>query len=827
MIERRSLSEGWEFSEAGQDAWADATVPGCVQLDLLDHDRLPDPNYRMDEHAMQTIEEKDWEYRSSFQVSAKDLEADEIDLVFEGLDTYADLYLNDVFLGSTANMFVSHSFDVTEAVREGTNYLRVYLHSPVTTIRTLEENSPLSLASSCETARPYIRKAQYAYGWDWGPRIVQVGLWRPVHLDIVRLVRILHPYAYTVALRDDAALVRVQGDLDAFTDEPLQARISISLQAQPCATVSVACRTSPTGLSFQTDVAIPNAQLWWPNGLGEHPLYDVAIEILSADRVVDTALIRLGVRTVELVQQEDSEGKSFCFHINGVPVFAKGANWIPADNLLPRLTVLDYHEYIRMAAEAHMNMLRIWGGGIYEMPSFYEACDEHGIMVWQDFMYACAQYPDELDWFQQAARDEAEQVVRTLRNHPCIVLWCGNNENNWGFDEWWHVGQPKYLGNYVYREILPSVCGELDPSRPYWVSSPYGGEHPNCEEEGDRHQWSVWSAWQDYGHYVEDTGRFISEFGFQAMPNWRTVLSYTAPEDRAILSPVIRNHNKMPEGTERLVRFLAGRLGLPRDLRSFVYLTQLNQAEAIKTGVEHWRSRKFRTAGALYWQLNDCWPVASWSCLDYYRRKKGLYYYSRHFFAPILPLLKQEGDTILLCGVSDRLSETRGQARVAAYGLDGTLRGEARLPVTLLPNRVTPLRSLSLEDLGIGYSPRVVPVERIGTSVPEVKNGDLLDTVVFVELVTDLGETYRNYLVFDRFRNLGLQDPNIETSVEGTHLTVKASAPAFGVFVETEHDVDLTDNCLWLEPGKPASLDCSGDPGQVTVASLVDLVAEI
>jgi len=246
MIERRSLSEGWEFSEAGQDAWADATVPGCVQLDLLDHDRLPDPNYRMDEHAMQTIEEKDWEYRSSFQVSAKDLEADEIDLVFEGLDTYADLYLNDLFLASTANMFVSHSFDVTEAVREGTNYLRVYLHSPVTTIRTLEENSPLSLASSCETARPYIRKAQYACGWDWGPRIVQVGLWRPVHLDIVRLVRILHPYAYTVALRDDAALVRVQGDLDAFTDESLQARISISLQAQPCATVSVACRTSPT-----------------------------------------------------------------------------------------------------------------------------------------------------------------------------------------------------------------------------------------------------------------------------------------------------------------------------------------------------------------------------------------------------------------------------------------------------------------------------------------------------------------------------------------------------------------------------------------------------
>ncbi len=827
MIESRELSQGWEYTEAGQNAWAQATVPGCVQLDLLDAGTLPDPNYRMDEYAMQSVEDKDWEYRTSFQVGADELVADEIDLVFEGLDTYADVYVNETYLGSVANMFVSHTFDITEVVREGANDLHLYFHSPVTTIKTLERNSPLSLTSSCETARPYIRKAQYAYGWDWGPRLVQVGIWRPVRLDVIRHARIVDPYVRTISLDGGTATVQVEGQVDAFIDASLQVRASVSLETVPCASVTAPVAFGPTGLTFGTEFALPDAQLWWPNGLGEHPLYDVAIELLDGERVIDSALVRFGVRTVELVQKDDAAGKSFCFKINGVPIFAKGANWIPSDNLLPRLTPTDYQELISAAAEANINMLRIWGGGIYELPAFYQACDEQGIMVWQDFMYACAQYPDEMDWFQDAARTEAERVVRRLRNHPSIVLWCGNNENNWGFDEWWHVGQPKFLGNYVYREILPTVCGELDPSRPYWVSSPYGGEHPNCEEEGDRHQWSVWSAWQDYGHYVEDRGRFVSEFGFQAMPAWKTVLSYTAPEDRTILSPVIRNHNKMPEGTERLVRFLAGRIGLPRDLKSFTYLTQLNQAEAVKTGVEHWRSNKFHTSGALFWQLNDCWPVASWSCLDYYKRRKGLFHYARRFNAPILPLLRYSDDRIMLSCVSDHMDETRAQARISAYALDGTLRAEVTFPVAILPNAVTPLRTLSLEDLGIGNSPRIVPVERVGTSVPEERNGALLDTVLFVEITTDAGQRYRNYLLFDRFRDLRLQNPRIVSTVDGKDITVEVGAPAFGVFVETENDVHLSDNCLWIEPHKAVTVHCSADPGSVSIVSLVDLVQDI
>jgi beta-mannosidase len=826
MITRRELTDGWEFAEAGSESWLPAVVPGCVQLDLMREGQLVDPFYRMNEFEAQSLEDKDWVYRTEFTLSEEDLAADELVLVFEGIDTYADVTLNDVALGSTANMFVAQRFDVTEHARPGRNTLQVDFYSAVTNIHTLKQNSPLDLISSTEAARPYIRKAQYADGWDWGPRLVQVGLWRPVRLEIVRGARVVDPFAYTRSVQDGTARLWVGAQVACYVEQALDAEVRVSLDGETKATSRVPVSLARGEMGFDLWLDVPDAQLWWPNGLGPQPLYTVTVRVLAGEQAIEETSIRVGLRTIRLIQESDVEGRSFIVAVNGVKVFCKGANWIPADSLLPRLTRQDYYDYIRLAAEANMNMLRIWGGGIYEDPAFYEACDEMGIMVWQDFMYSCAQYPDELDWFQEAARAEAEQVVAALRNHPSIVLWCGNNENNWGFDEWWHVGQPEYLGNYVYREILPAVCAELDPSRPYWVSSPYGGEHPNGAEEGDRHQWMVWSNWQDYGLYRQDTGRFLSEFGFQAMPDWKTVLSYTAPEDRGILTPVMRSHNKMAEGTERLLRFLAGRLGLPKDLRSFVYLTQFNQAEAIKTGVEHWRLRQFMTSGALYWQLNDCWPVASWSSLDYCKRKKGLYYYTKAFFAPVLPVLQHVDGRITLHGVSDLLETATGRARIRAYGLDGTPRGRATVDVTLLPNQVTPLVSLSLADLGIGEALRVLPVEGNSQSVPRAFNGELLDTVVYVDLTVG-DAVYRNYLVFDRFRELALHEAAVSVAKRGSTLTLTTDVPAFGVFLETDRDVDLSDNCLNLEPGREVVVRCSGDPGEVRVVHLAGLIARI
>ena len=827
LIRRIFLNGEWQFAEASEardGRWATGRVPGCVQLDLMALGKLPDPFYRMDEHYAHELEDKEWVYRKEFDFEGGKYHAAE--LVFMGLDTFADIYINGHYLGRAQDMFIPYRYDVTDKLVVGKNIIEVRFASPINEIKAMERNSPVRLASSSESARPYVRKAQYSYGWDWGPRIAQVGIWRPVYLELIEDAKIEHPFFFTREIKNGKASVSVRAEVQRHVDGELSARVEVAYEGENVASCTVPVKPERGGEGIDAFFSIDSPRLWYPNGVGEQPLYEIKITLLKEGRAIDEKSFRSGIRTVRLLQQKDDQGTSFIFEINGVKVFAKGANWIPADNLLPRLTPEDYDEYIRLARDANMNMLRIWGGGIYEDEAFYEACDRYGIMIWHDFMYACAEYPDQFEWFRDLARKEAVSVVKALRNHPSIVLWCGNNENNWGFHSWWKVGDPEFLGNYIYKQILPGVCAELDPSRPYWVSSPYGGEDPNSEAEGDRHAWNVWSGWIDYGQYVHDTGRFLSEFGFQAMPDWRTVLSFTAPEDRHILSPVMLAHNKMVEGMERLVRFLVGRIGFPRDLKSFVYLTQLNQAEAIKTGVEHWRSRKFATAGTIYWQLNDCWPVASWSCLDYYRRKKALYYYTKRFFANFLAVVKHNGDSIVIMGVNDEERDVEGRLRVTVYDLKGNRLSRKELGVRLLANDVTLLARYTCEDLGIGYEPRLVPIDLPGTTLPVEKNGRLLDAAVFVELEVS-GKSYRNYAVFDRFRNLSLEKPSISLEVDGNLIRLKSDVPAFGVFIETEKDVDLEDNCLNMEPGVTYTVRCSGDPGKVHVFDLTRMVTRV
>lgn len=819
-----SLDGQWEFTDAADIKWQQATVPGCVQMDLMALGQLPDPFYRMDEHYCHELENKEWVYKRTFEFEGFDY--DEARLVFEGIDTLADVYLNSVYLGRAEDMFIPYSYDVSDILMKGENIIEVRFESATKAIKAMERNSPVRFASSCDSARPYIRKAQYEFGWDWGPRIVQTGLWRPVHLDLIKCAKIENAFFYTEKLENGVAYVKLKADITSYTDDELNVDINISLEGKRAAHIVAPVIAQPEGMGFETLLEIKEPRLWYPNGLGDQPLYDIDMRVLNGQDEVDELTLRSGIRLVRILQESDEEGRSFIFEINGVKVFAKGADWIPADSLLPRLKRDDYYEYIKLAKEANMNMIRIWGGGIYEDKAFYDACDEMGIMVWQDFMYACAEYPDQMAWFRDLAEQEAICAVKQLRNHPSIVLWCGNNENNWGFYSWWHVGDPEYLGNYIYKNLLPRICAEYDPSRPYWVSSPYGGEDPNSMTEGDRHSWDVWSGWRDYEDYLQDHGRFISEFGFQSMPDWRTVLSYTAEDDRSVLSPVMLAHNKMAEGMERLIRFVTGRLGFPKDLKSFVYMTQFNQAEAVKTGVEHWRSRKFKTAGALYWQLNDCWPVASWSCLDYYKRKKALYYYSKRFFADALPVIKQEDGGITVYCINDGLSDAKAELRIVAYKLDGRKLGEVKQNISLLANDVTKSAQISLASLGIGYEPRLMPVDLPGTTLPVEKNGELLGCVLFAELSVE-DRAYTNYAVFDRFRNLNLAKPKINVEVDGNCIKLRSDVPAFGVFIETENEVDLSDNCLNMEPGKPYEVYCSGVPGSTSAVDLAHMMSRI
>lgn len=825
MVLRRtiSLNGQWEFSESGTGEWHEGRVPGCVQLDLLKKGDVRDPFYRMNEIDMHKLEGKDWIYRKDFLLTSDDMGSPVINLVFEGVDTFAEVYLNGHWLGRTENMFIPYTYAISDKVQEGPNRLELRFESPVRAIKEMERKSPTKYHSTVESARPFIRKAQYSYGWDWGPRITQVGLWRSVYIELSDDVKIVNPFCYTERLEEGLARLRISAQVEVIKDTPLEAEVIVSFGDVVETRVPVRLQERGGAYRIDSTIDITHPRLWYPNGMGEQPLYEIAIRVSSQGHLMDETRFRSGIRVVKLIQERDEEGRTFILEINGHRLFAKGANWVPADNLLPRLSKDDYYRYVKLAKDANMNMLRVWGGGIYEDTAFYEACDDMGIMVWQDFMYSCAQYPDDLEWFQKEAAREAECIVKSLRNHPAIVLWCGNNENNWGFVDWWGDGDPEYKGNYLYKKILPEICASNDPSRPYWISSPYGGSHPNSMDEGDRHSWDVWSNWGDYGRYLGDTGRFISEFGFQAMPTWKTVLWYTAPEDRQILSPVICSHNKMNEGMERLLKFLVGRLGLPKDLQSFVYLTQFNQAEAIKTGVEHWRMRKPATAGALYWQLNDCWPVASWSCIDFFGRKKGLWYYSRRFFAPVLPVIREEGDRLAFYAMSDFTEELDASVRIAAYSLAGNKKYETKFTTRLKADGLTTVTTMNPHELGIGYSPRLLPVDGFCTTLPREHNGELLDTVVYLELQIK-GEVYRNYLVFDRFRNLNLQSVHIETQVNGDIITLRSDKPGFGVFVEPETDVDISDNCLILEPGVPYELRCSGNPGRLELHSVHDLI---
>ncbi|MEK6645591.1 MAG: sugar-binding domain-containing protein [Candidatus Firestonebacteria bacterium] len=831
MQAKKDLNGMWQFSLAEKNNWNIAKVPGCVQMDLMALEKLPDPFYRMNERQFIDIEPCEWDYKKEFVVAdlsaKKQLNNAQINLVFEGLDTFCNIYLNDKYIGRAENMFIPHIFDITDILKEGNNVLFVHFDSPIKTIKVMEGNSPYVMKSVVETARPYIRKAQYSYGWDWGPRIAQTGIWRNVYLEFIDIAKLENPFFYTEKISDNTAYVHISCEVTGNTDEDFKIETIINYKGKKIVSFKNDVKNIKGKFGINEKVEIKNPKLWYPNNMGEQNLYELKFLLYCKGEKIDTLKIASGIRIVKLLQEEDKDGKSFIFEINGIKTFCKGANWIPADNFIPRITKKDYYDLIKMAKDANMNMLRVWGGGIYEDSAFYSACDEMGIMVWQDFMYACAQYPDQFDWFQKLAKEEAVCIVKKLRNHPSIVIWCGNNENNWGNIIWWGCGDPKFFGNYIYKEILPEVCRENDFSRPYWVSSPYGGEDPNSEKEGDRHSYEVWGKWKDYEVYTKDEGRFISEFAFQSMPNWKTVISFTERKDRRILSQVMLSHNKKPEGVERTIKYLIARVGLPKDFKSFVYLTQFNQAEAIKTGVEHWRNNKFHTSGTLYWQFNDCWPGASWSCIDYYKRKKALWYYSKKFFDNILPYLKFIDNAVSLTIINDFNEAKKAKVFLKVFEFNGRKLFEKKFDINLLANDVSKVYNIKIAEF-IKEEEKCLMVKDIKeeSSIPEYVNKKLLNSVIFVDVIVG-DKVYGNYLVFDRFRNLDIPKAKINLIQKGNILNVIADKPVFGLFIESENDVDISDNCLILEPVRNYEIKFSDNPGKIELFNLENMITEI
>jgi beta-mannosidase len=655
------------FKDRNKDAnWMEAYVPGVVHLDLAHSKKIPHPFYGLNELDVKGIEDKDWCYKKSFVVDEGLLRHDSLQLVFEGLDTFATVWVNGQKVGSSSNMFYEHRIDVKGLLKKGENVIVVKFDSPIKTLEKMYGARDVKLSGAFYSPGVYGRKAQYSFGWDWGPRLPTSGIWRPVWLKAYSICRIDSVcFRPEIGASGKNARAVVEVSLDAFRDEEVDA--VVSLGGHGYAGRKSEKRKLTIGenhLTFEFDVKDP--KLWWPNGYGDQALYDLEITVSKDGTVLDKLSKKVGFRKIEVVQEKGEEGKTFYFRVNGVPIFCKGANWVPADSFLPQVTRDRYDYLLGKAKEANMNMLRVWGGGVYESEDFYDLCDEKGIMVWQDFMFACAEYPEE-DWFLDECRKEAEEVVKRLRNHACLAIWCGNNENDWGFKAGWFGKRDVFYGHTIYHKILPEVCDRLDPSTFYWPSSPYGGDDPNSQSEGDRHSWDVWSGMKDYSEYLKDNGRFVSEFGFQSLPSMETIVKFTAPEDRYPQSKVMEHHNKQVNGPERLMWFLSHHFKVPSDLKTFSYLTQVNQGEAMKAGIMHWRCRKFRTAGALIWQLDDCWPVASWSLIDYYGNLKASYHYTKRAFDSVALSFVQNGDSIEAWVINDLLDERGGTLEIAAF----------------------------------------------------------------------------------------------------------------------------------------------------------------
>ena len=680
MIVKRRLTDNWTLTRICAPSTAPAlpgtipaTVPGTVHTDLLAAHLIPDPYLDVNEIALDWIGRSAWRYSTDFEWSGHDHENHE--LVFEGLDTVADIRLNGQALGSARNMHRSFRFDAAAHLREGRNHLEV-------DFRPVEEygaevraqfGSASDIPANYPGAWPFVRKMACNFGWDWGPTLVTAGIWKPVTLESWSGAR-LGEVRPQVTLAGGVGRVVVDVALSGHPTEKHHLTLSIAAQKS-----TVALSEG----SAQIALAVKNPKIWWPHGLGDQPLYDLDIVLTDdAGTILDRWTRKTGFRSVRLDTSSDEHGSAFTIVINDVPIFVRGANWIPDDCFLPRVTAERYETRIGQARDANINLLRVWGGGIYETQDFYETCDKLGLLVWQDFLFACSAYPED-EPVRGEVEAEARENVARLMPHPSLVLWNGNNENIWGYFDW---GWQDVLGNRpwgagYYLDLLPKIVAEIDQTRPYWPGSPYSGSMdlaPNLPNHGCMHIWDVWNdvGYETYRDYIP---RFCSEFGWQAPPTLATIKEAVRDNAPAPASPGVLHHQKATLGNEKLLRGLEGWFPEPKTFDDWHFVTQLNQARAIRLGIEHMRSHRPVTMGAIVWQLNDCWPVTSWAAIDGAGRKKPLWYALRQAYQPHLLTIQPRGDTLKAIAVNETTLFWRVPFTVERVDVDGNVLASHRV----------------------------------------------------------------------------------------------------------------------------------------------------
>ncbi len=739
-------NSSWFFSEQDSTMQYPANVPGSVHMDLLENGLIIEPYNRDNEAQLQWIGERNWNYYTSFDVSDETLQQQQIELCFEGLDTHAEVYLNEKPIISANNYFRTWTADVKEVLKKGANNLEVRFKSPVHINKALcgEDSIPLF------DDYVYTRKPAFHFGWDWGPVFITAGIWRPVYIKAWSNAIISDSHIRQEKVNAQVAELKAFVEIDAAKSVEAQVIIECA-EADIKEVIQVSLKQGSNTVSC--DLHIHQPKLWWSNGLGEAHLYQIKTTLVKERKVLDRKALSIGVRDLKLVQNPDDKGASFHFELNGVPVFAKGANYIPQESFQSKVDSADYRQVIQHALDANMNMLRVWGGGFYEEDYFYDLCDQHGILVWQDFMFACSMYPGEQEYLENV-RQEAIENVKRLRNHPSLALWCGNNENYIGWQDWrWSNRYSKEDSAKVWQDyealfhhLLPDVIAECDAGKAYWPSSPkYGWGYP-VNKEGDVHLWAVWHAQDPFEVFLEEEniGRFMSEYGFQSLPEMKTIEAFTLPEDRHMDSEVMKSHQKHRVGYPVIDKYIKRDYQWPKDFESYVYVSQVLQAKGIKMAIEaHRRAMPF-CMGTLYWQLNDCWPVASWSSVDYYNRWKALHYKVREAYANVLVSPVVNGDKVEVFLVSDRPVEKKGQLVATLFDFEGNRIWETMEAVTITANTSNQVTSYAVDSILKGHASNavVLSVELLENEVVISRNNLYLKAPKELELKkTDISYT--------------------------------------------------------------------------------------
>ncbi|PAK51748.1 glycoside hydrolase family 2 protein [Paenibacillus sp. 7541] len=668
--------------------WIGAAVPGDVHSALIERGIIDPPYFGHNDAKCRWIEQKEWWYRTTFTVDEAAHQDERFELVFEGLDTFAKIYVNGHEIGSASNMLMSHTFDITRIVRAGWNSLAARFDPLFLHHRDKEQFE----WSSYTKERPWIRKAAMNFGWDWGPRMVTVGIWGKVHLKRRHAAKLEGVYASTIKASAEEAIIRFEAGMKAYRKHAA-ATVSVCLiDADGQAVVSTELNMERG--RTERELVVPHPRLWWTHDLGEPYLYTLEVKLLVDGQEVDHYVTRYGIRTIELALQDPDGNDTFTFVLNGVKVYAKGANWIPADHLIGAIRESTYRGLVELAVEGHMNMLRVWAGGIYEKDIFYDECDRQGVLVWQDFAFANALFPDFNQDFMNNVTAEVIDNVKRLRNRASLALWCGNNEIDWLYDMKSAAGDitGPFFGESIYHELIPSLLEELDPNRPYWPSSPYGASGDNDVNDpdcGDRHNWQVWhgsvyprkygeAPLLDYSvegvtfkNYKKDDALFSSEFGMHASAN-RYTLEKNIPQGQFYWGSPEMAHRNKDTNHQKGILLMQGYTGIPHHIEEYMNFSMLTQAEGLKYGIEHFRRNNHRNRGALVWQLNDSWPGTSWSMIDYELLPKASYYYARTFFHPVLLSLEHEpGEPLKVWLVNDRLESLQGTVTLTVYSFAG------------------------------------------------------------------------------------------------------------------------------------------------------------